>query len=68
MQCRATVAQVLRVGPDVHTLDGRVVAQVLPQIYWSDGKPLPSLRSDAELSTVRSMGDVEAAGVAVDDV
>jgi len=60
---------VLRIGPDVHTLDGRVVAQVLPQIYWSNGQSLPSLAPDAQLSTVRSVcSDDDAAGVAVEEV
>ncbi len=34
LQCRAVVTQVLRIGPDTFTADGRTVAQVLPDIYW----------------------------------
>ena len=36
--CRAPVTSLLRLGPDVRTTDGRVVAIVLPQsVYWALG-------------------------------
>ena len=34
--CRAPVSSLLRLGPDVRTTDGRIVALVLPQnVYWA---------------------------------
>ena len=33
--CRTPVLQVLRIGPDVTSSEGHVVAQVLPDWYWS---------------------------------
>ena len=33
--CRAPVTSLLRLGPDVRTTDGRIVALVLPREYWA---------------------------------
>lgn len=35
--CRGFVTQIVRLGPDVITSDGRTIAQVLPQAYWRCG-------------------------------
>jgi hypothetical protein len=36
--CRAPVLQVLRLGPDAASLDGRTVAMVAPACYWRVGR------------------------------
>lgn len=48
--CRAPVLQILRIGPDVQTWDGRTVALVLPRQYW------PPSKASTHTSTVTSRG------------